>query len=89
MSDYCSTCAFDPRKNCPITSMYWAFLDRHEPLLGDNPRLRMPLASLRRRDAARRRADREVFEATRRRLGEGLPVTADRRTLCKEEGERR
>ncbi|MGD8983916.1 MAG: cryptochrome/photolyase family protein, partial [Desulfobacteraceae bacterium] len=28
MSDYCAACAFNPKKNCPITPLYWAFLAR-------------------------------------------------------------
>ena len=28
MSDYCESCAFDPKKDCPITPLYWQFLAR-------------------------------------------------------------
>jgi deoxyribodipyrimidine photolyase-related protein len=31
MSDYCSLCSFNPKTDCPFTSLYWAFLARHEP----------------------------------------------------------
>ena len=33
MSDYCKGCQFNPKKNCPITPLYWAFLERHRELL--------------------------------------------------------
>ena len=62
MSDACGACAFDPKRTCPITSLYWSFLERHEERLSDNPRLRMPYASLRKRAVERRRRDRAVFD---------------------------
>jgi deoxyribodipyrimidine photolyase-related protein len=71
MSDYCSECDFDPKKNCPITSLYWAFLDRHRKRLEKSPRLRMPYNSLAKRSAARRRSDRNVFLDVRNRLQQG------------------
>jgi deoxyribodipyrimidine photolyase-related protein len=71
MSDFCRSCALDPRKTCPITRLYWAFLERHREKLEGNPRLNMPLASLRKRPEARRREDRETFEALRGALEQG------------------
>jgi deoxyribodipyrimidine photolyase-related protein len=62
MSDYCSGCRFDPAKNCPISSLYWAYLARHEDKLSTLPRLRLPLASLAKRSAEKRRRDRRVFQ---------------------------
>jgi deoxyribodipyrimidine photolyase-related protein len=71
MSDYCEKCAFDPRKNCPITPLYWAFLERHEPQLRNNDRMKLPLASMRKRTEAQRAADRAVFKRTQEALAEG------------------
>jgi len=71
MSDYCGNCAFDPKKTCPFTPLYWAFLERHSELLGGNPRMAMPLASLRRRPDERRAADRETYEHVRDTLSAG------------------
>lgn len=62
MGDYCGSCAFKPDQNCPITSLYWAFLDRHYHELKDNPRLRLPLQSLRRRSADQCRRDAKIFD---------------------------
>jgi deoxyribodipyrimidine photolyase-related protein len=67
MSDYCGTCAYDPRRRvgddaCPFTTLYWDFLARHQQRLAGNHRLARPLASMRRLsdlDAVRVRA-REV-----------------------------
>ena len=71
MSDFCGGCRFDPKKDCPIRRLYWAFLGRHADRLAGNPRLNMPLASLRKRPAAERQEDARQFEAVRRRLREG------------------
>jgi deoxyribodipyrimidine photolyase-related protein len=63
MSDYCDGCSFDPKANCPFTSLYWAFLARHAAMLKDNPRLRMPMVSLGRRPVGQRLSDQSVFRA--------------------------
>jgi deoxyribodipyrimidine photolyase-related protein len=62
MGDYCSGCAFDPKKDCPITSLYWAFLDRHRKALADNPRMRLPLSSLAKRSGRQLEIDHKVFK---------------------------
>ncbi|MCG8671675.1 MAG: cryptochrome/photolyase family protein [Pseudomonadales bacterium] len=46
MSDHCKSCHYSVTKkhgegSCPFNSLYWHFLDRHEPLLGKNHRLSM------------------------------------------------
>jgi deoxyribodipyrimidine photolyase-related protein len=65
MSDYCTVCAFNPKKNCPITALYWAFLARHQEKLRENPRLRMPYVSLKKRSKGRLRKDQAVFQVLR------------------------
>lgn len=71
MSDFCRECAFDPAVDCPITPLYWAFLDRHGEALRPVGRMRLPLASGRKRGAERRRHDQEVYRFTRRALTRG------------------
>ena len=44
MSDYCPTCAFNPKTECPISNLYWAFLDRHKETLAGNHRMRLVLS---------------------------------------------
>lgn len=44
MSDYCSSCSFDPKKRvgsgaCPFNSLYWNFHIEHEERLRENPRM--------------------------------------------------
>ncbi len=77
MSDYCGGCRFDPDDDCPLRRLYWAFLDRHRETLAGNPRLNMPLASLRKRSAAERRRDAETLETVRRRLRDGRQLTPE------------
>jgi deoxyribodipyrimidine photolyase-related protein len=79
MSDYCSACAFNPKKNCPITNLYWAYLDRHRQALADNPRLRLVLNSLTRRSGSQLRTDSAVFEWVSAVLGEGGTVRPEQR----------
>ncbi len=75
MSDYCKGCAFDPKKNCPFTHLYWAFLLRHENVLRNNPRLRIPMVSLSKRSNDRRRQDQAVFKWVRDTLLAGDLLT--------------
>jgi deoxyribodipyrimidine photolyase-related protein len=75
MSDYCSVCAFNPQTNCPITPLYWDFLARHQKTLKDNPRLRMPYVSLKKRGKGRGGKDRATFHIVRDALMAAEPVT--------------
>ena len=76
MSDYCDGCAFDPKKTCPLTPMYWAYLGRHQKKLVEVQRLTLPLRAQARRTAAQKKNDREVFEATRDALLAGKPLAS-------------
>jgi deoxyribodipyrimidine photolyase-related protein len=78
MSDYCDGCAFDPKGSCPFTNLYWAFLARHEALLRRNPRLRMVMASLRKRDVGRRQYDQAVFPMVRDTLLSGNVIRPEK-----------
>jgi deoxyribodipyrimidine photolyase-related protein len=54
MSNFCGHCAFDPKKStgpgsCPFTALYWTFLERNQPILGNNFRMLQPYNSLRRK----------------------------------------
>jgi deoxyribodipyrimidine photolyase-related protein len=71
MSDYCGGCAFDPSSDCPVTSLYWAYLERHEKQLDSNPRMWVVLNSMRKRAESRRRADAARFVAVRDMLVRG------------------
>lgn len=71
MSNYCETCAFDPAKDCPLTRLYWAFLDRHANRFAKNPRFAGPIASVRKRAVEEREEDARVLGIVRDRLRAG------------------
>ena len=71
MSDYCGDCAFDPKKDCPMSSLYWQFLERHRDRLEGNPRMSLALASSARRREKRGAVDRRVFDWVSDRLAAG------------------
>ncbi len=61
MSNYCQNCRFDPSKSvgenaCPMTTLYWDFLSRHEESLAKNPRMVMQIRNLRRLAPDQRKA---------------------------------
>jgi deoxyribodipyrimidine photolyase-related protein len=46
MSNYCKSCRYNPKKAssddaCPMTTLYWAFIHKHQERLSQNPRLAM------------------------------------------------
>ncbi|MDJ0522832.1 MAG: cryptochrome/photolyase family protein [Planctomycetota bacterium] len=71
MSDYCGSCRFDPKKDCPVTRMYWAFLARKAKHLEGNIRIAMPLRSLAKRSDEKKREDARVYRAVRKALEAG------------------
>jgi deoxyribodipyrimidine photolyase-related protein len=71
MSDYCGACAFDPKTNCPLTRLYWAFLARHAARFAKNPRFSGPIASVRKRSQADRDTDLATFDWMRETLARG------------------
>jgi deoxyribodipyrimidine photolyase-related protein len=78
MSDYCDGCALDPDRTCPVSELYWAFLERHRDRLHGNRRMALPLASASRRSEGRRAADARVAREVQRALAAGERVTAAR-----------
>lgn len=75
MGDFCPECVFDAKRSCPLTPMYWAYLARHEEVLRRNARLRVVMASLRRRPLGQRQRDQHIFEAVYNALARGEKLT--------------
>ncbi len=67
MSDYCRTCRYEPslrvdtvdekgapRRACPVTTLYWNFIEKHREPLGKSQRTVMMVKNLERLDTAER-----------------------------------
>ncbi|MDE2047507.1 MAG: cryptochrome/photolyase family protein [Betaproteobacteria bacterium] len=64
-SNYCAGCRYDPtvktgHKACPVSTLYWRFLDKHEPQLLANPRTTLMARHIGRWTAAERSALRQA-----------------------------
>ena len=68
MSDYCEQCQFNPKKDCPITNLYWDFISRHSKAFRSNHRMSMPLRNSERRNVTKKAEDTKVFQDWSRRL---------------------
>jgi deoxyribodipyrimidine photolyase-related protein len=82
MGDACGRCQFDatgkdPRRPCPLTPLYWDFLHRNEAVLATNERLRLPLASMRKRGAEAHTHAAQVRERVWAALRAGAVVPSD------------
>ena len=71
MSDHCKSCAFHPKKNCPMTRLYWAYLARHGEAFEGNHRMSMTLRNVQRRSPEERDLDAATFEHVKEVLGNG------------------
>ncbi len=68
MSDHCGRCRFDVKRSagegaCPFNALYWDFIARHAERFAANPRMAMPLATLRKMDPAKLAAMRATAAA--------------------------
>jgi deoxyribodipyrimidine photolyase-related protein len=76
MSDYCGSCAYDPKKTvgdnaCPYNSLYWDFIARNERRFASNPRMSLPLRNWNSKDAEIRAAVRNHARDLLERLRSG------------------
>ena len=63
MSNYCNGCAYKPDVKsgttaCPMTTLYWNFLDKHEKTFASNPRTALMVKNLQRMTDTERAAVR-------------------------------
>lgn len=73
MSNYCDGCRYKPAEKtgpraCPVTTLYWNFLDKHERTLLGNPRTSLMAKNIGRLSAEERDALRQQAAATLSRL---------------------
>jgi len=74
MGDFCNSCSFHPTKSCPISSMYWAYFERHKTSFQGNHRLAMTLRTLEKRAPEKKLQDVETFQWVMNTLAEGASL---------------
>ena len=79
MSPLCKGCRYDPAQRtgeraCPVTTLYWDFLLRHEARLAANPRTALQVKNLARLDTTERHAVQARAAAIRRGEVGSLPA---------------
>ena len=73
MSNYCTGCRYDPAQTtgpeaCPISTLYWDFLDRNRKKLAGNNRMAMQLKNVDRKSSAELKAIRKRSDEIREEL---------------------
>ena len=73
MSNYCSGCSYESETRagpnaCPMTTLYWNFLDTHEETFARNPRTVLMVKNLQRMGSDERAAVRETAQTMLRNL---------------------
>ncbi|GDY02476.1 deoxyribodipyrimidine photo-lyase [Planctomycetota bacterium] len=85
MSDYCKGCKFDPKKTCPLTKLYWHFLEKNSKQLSGNIRMAIPLRASATRTTKQKKLDAETFITVTNILTKGNTLTlADMQSLTTE-----
>ncbi len=74
MGDYCGDCSLHHKKSCPVSDMYWDFLEVNKDHFSKNHRMFMPMRSLAKRDISKIEKSRKVVEYVRKQLDEGLTL---------------
>jgi len=75
MSNHCKGCRYRPKEKtgthaCPVTTLYWHFLDRHEAELAASPRTALMVKNLQRMSADERAAVRAQAAGLLERLSD-------------------
>jgi deoxyribodipyrimidine photolyase-related protein len=76
MSNYCRHCKFDPGAAasdtaCPVTTLYWSFLERHRDRFRGNRRMLFQIKNLDRKSEEERSAIRGREAVVRRLTADG------------------
>ena len=74
MSDYCDSCDLSKENKCPVTNLYWAYLERHRDKLEKVQRMTIPMRNVSRRSDIQKAEDTAIFDSVSKRLKNGLPV---------------
>ena len=71
MGDYCGDCSLHHKKSCPVSDMYWNFLQENNAQFVKNHRMSMPIRMLAKRDESKIQGYKSVTDYVRSQLGKG------------------
>jgi len=74
MGDYCGDCSLHFKKSCPISDMYWNFLEENQMHFAKNHRMAMPMRTLAKRTQQAKDTAREVTEYVRTQMSQGMEL---------------
>ena len=72
MGDYCGDCSLHFKKSCPISDLYWNFLEENKDHFSGNHRMAMPMRMLAKRTDEAKKTANDVTNYVRRRMAKGL-----------------
>ncbi|NCF97496.1 MAG: deoxyribodipyrimidine photolyase [Euryarchaeota archaeon] len=74
MGDYCGDCSLHFKKSCPISDMYWNFLEENQDHFSNNHRMAMPMRTLAKRTHQAKDTAKEVTQYVRGQMSRGLEL---------------
>ena len=74
MGDYCGDCSLHFKKSCPISDMYWNFLEENQMHFAKNHRMAMPMRTLAKRTQQAKDTAKEVTEYVRTQMSQGMEL---------------
>ena len=74
MGDYCSDCDLHFKKSCPISEMYWNFLNENKEKFEGNHRMMMPMRNLAKKTEIINQTNKNITEYVRKTLEDGRKI---------------
>ena len=71
MGDYCGNCELHFKKSCPISEMYWNFLNENKEHFEGNHRMMMPMRNLAKKTNEVISKNKEITDYVRKTLSQG------------------
>lgn len=71
MGDYCGDCSLHFKKTCPLSDMYWNFLEENQEHFSNNHRMSMPMRALAKRQQETKDKSKAVTAYVRKQLSQG------------------
>ena len=74
MGDYCNDCNLHFKKSCPISEMYWNFLNENKEKFEGNHRMMMPMRNLAKKTEIINQTNKNITEYVRKTLEKGRKI---------------